>query len=128
MEEDFGQISATADQGRALTRALFEAAVRLGISCTELGSVIGMSAVTITRMERHGSGLRVGTKPWDTSVQVVQMYCSLVALVGDQDGAARSWFDAPVTSFGGQSPRQMIQRDGGLVEVLDYLDTYLTRS
>lgn len=128
MEEDFGQASATADHSRALTRALFEAAMRLGISRAELRAVIGVSAATITRMERHGSGLQVGTEPWDAAVQVVRMYCSLVALVGDRDGAARSWFAAPVTRFAGQSPRQMIQRGGGLVAVCDYLDAYRTRS
>lgn len=128
MEEDCGQASAIADQSRALTSALFEAAVRLGISCAELGPVIGISAAAITRIKRHGSGLQIGTKPWDASVHVVRMYCSLVALVGDQHGAARSWFDAPVTSFAGLSPRQMIQRDRGLVEVCNYLDAYRTRS
>jgi len=79
-------------------------------------------------MELHVSGLQVGTKPWDASVLVVRMYCSLVALVGDQSGAARSWFDAPVTCLAGLAPRQIIQRDGGLVEVCEYLDAYRTRA
>jgi len=128
MEEDCGQAAAAADHRRALTRALFETAVRLGISSAELGLAIGVSAAAITRMERHGSELQVGTKPWDAAVQVVRMYGSLVALVGDQDGTARSWFDAPVSSFAGQSPRQLMRREGGLVEICDYLDAYRTRS
>ena len=107
--------------GPTVTKALLRAAERLGISNEVIGSVLGLSEATESRMGNGGYTLRSNDKPFDLSVMFVRLCCSLDAITGGEDAAAQAWMNNDNIALGG-SPLALVQTVHGLANVIAYLD------
>lgn len=103
-----------------LARAVLAAAGRLGLRNRQLALVLGASEASVSRLQR-GRGIEPGSKEGELALLFVRLYRSLDALVGGDDGRARTWLHAPNDHLGGV-PAERITRVEGLVDVVQYLD------
>lgn len=102
-------------------KAVLNAADRLGVRARTLGSVIGLSEPTISRLKRGGHDLDPDGKPFELALLFVRLYRSLDAVVGGDDAVARAWMGTENNALGGR-PIDRIRTVEGLVDVLGYLD------
>ena len=110
----------SADPGAVLARAVLSAAGRLGLRNRQLALILGASEASISRLQR-GRGIDPAGKEGELALLFVRLYRSLDALVGGDDGQARTWLHAPNVHLGGV-PAERITRVEGLVDVVQYLD------
>jgi Protein of unknown function (DUF2384) len=108
------------DRGTVLTKAVIRAADRLGIHDRLLAEVIGVSEAQISRF-RSGASLAERTKPFELAALLVRAFRSLDAIVGGDEGAARSWLNAQNLALGA-CPVERITSVQGLTDVVAYLD------
>jgi len=86
-----------------------------------VGSIIGLSEATVSRMGGGAYTLRDDDKPFELSVLLVRLYRSLDAITGGDDAVARAWLRNDNTALGGK-PLTLVQTVQGLVNVIAYLD------
>jgi hypothetical protein len=110
-----------AEAGPTVTKATLRAASRLGISNKIVGSIVGLSEATVSRMGSGGYALRPGDKPFELSVLFIRLYRSLDAITGGDDAVARDWLRSENTALG-EPPLKLAQSVQGLVNVIAYLD------
>ncbi|MDJ0926650.1 MAG: DUF2384 domain-containing protein [Gammaproteobacteria bacterium] len=115
------------DPAAVLTRAVAEAARRLGLKSTRLKAILGVSQPTASRLLNGKFTLAPGTKTWELAAQLVRLYRSLSSLVGGEDELARAWLTSPNRAFDGREPLAMIVSVEGLVHVCDYVDAHRAR-
>jgi hypothetical protein len=113
--------SPAAEAGPTVTKAILRAADRLGISNKIIGSILGLSEASVSRMGSGGYALRPGEKPFELSVLFVRLYRSLDAMTGGDDAVARAWLRSENTALGG-TPLTLVQSIQGLINVIAYLD------
>jgi transcriptional regulator with XRE-family HTH domain len=114
------------DPGVTLSRATVRAARYLDVAQSELADVIGVSAATLSRLANGRKTLEAGSKPWQLAALFVRLFRSLDAIVGSDDGAARSWLRSDNSALGGV-PLTLIHDPAGLVRTVDYLDAARAR-
>jgi hypothetical protein len=114
--------TAAAAAGPTVTKAIQRAANRLGISNRVIGSILGLSEASVSRMGSGGYVLRPGEKSFELSVLFVRLYRSLDAMTGGDDAVARTWLRSENAALGG-TPLTLVQSIQGLVNVIAYLDT-----
>jgi len=117
----------TTDRSRVLTRAVIEAAHRLGLGPSDLKGIIGASQPTASRLLNGRYALPEGGKPWELAAHFVRLYRSLSSLVGGDDELARSWLKSANRAFDGQRPLEVIKRVDGLIHACEYLDAHRAR-
>jgi hypothetical protein len=110
----------------ALTKATVRAAQKLGLKNRTLAAVIGLSEPTISRMTRNEFVLSRGDKAFELSALFVRLFRSLDAIVGGDEQAARAWLNNQNSALR-DAPINLIQNIGGLVNVVQYLDTRRAR-
>src|SRR4051794_1430695 len=108
-------------RGAVLTKATLRAAKRLGMTREALGSVIGVSPSSVSRMYTGNYMLRPTQKPFELAVMFVRFYRSLDCSVGGDDVMARAWLRNPNEALNG-APIALIQSVPGLMNVIHYLD------
>ena len=113
--------SAGLAEGPVLGKAVLKAADLLGLTARVLGTVIGVSEPTVSRLKRGEFTLERGTKPFELAVLFVRLYRSLDAIVGGDETVARAWLRNDNTVLGGK-PIEKIQTVLGLVDAITYLD------
>jgi uncharacterized protein (DUF2384 family) len=92
-------------------RAFIRAAEGLGLDDTELSAVLQL---------RHGhERLQPGTEAWSQALLLVELYQSLLAVVGNEQNA-RNWLSSENTALISR-PRDLIAFQTGLVQVVNYL-------
>lgn len=111
-----------ASEGAVVAKATLRAADHLGVSARTLGSIIGLSEPTISRMKRGTFSLDRGTKPFELALLFVRLFRSLDAIVGGDETLARAWLRHENSALGGK-PIESIQTVSGLTHVIAYLDT-----
>lgn len=107
---------AAIDPKAVLGKAVQRAAERMGLSRTELGSVIGRDRTSIAR-----SGVDPDSKSGELAKLLVRCFRSLAVMVDDNDAQMREWLTTPNRHTGGV-PVQQLQTVEGLVTVCEYLD------
>lgn len=107
---------------QVVTKAVIRAASNLKLTSAALGVIIGLSEPTISRMKKGSYFLNEADKPYELAVLFIRMYRSLTAIVGGDDAIARSWLENHNTVLHAR-PIDRIQSVGGLVDVINYLDT-----
>jgi len=112
----------TPEAGPTVTKAVLRAAERLGISNKVVGTIVGLSEATVSRMGNGAYTVRADDKPFELSVLFVRLYRSLDAITGGDDAVARAWLRNDNTALGGK-PLTLVQTVQGLVNVIAYLDT-----
>ena len=110
----------------ALTKATVRAAKRLGLKNRVLAAVIGLSEPTISRMTKDEFVLSRGEKAFELSVLFVRLFRALDAIVGGDERAAQAWLASQNVALR-DAPINLIQTVGGLVNVVQYLDTRRAR-
>lgn len=110
-----------ATRSAVLTKAVLNAAERLGLNARTLAAVIGVSEATVSRM-RHGDHLLdEGSKPYELAVLLVRAFRSLDAIAGGEAKVVRGWMTSPNSALNG-TPIEKIRSIVGLMDVIDYLD------
>lgn len=104
-----------------LSKALLRAADHLGLTAKTLGTIVGLSEPTVSRLKRGEFALEQGTKPFELAVLFVQLYRSLDAIVGGDETVAKAWLRNDNTALDGK-PIEKIQTVPGLVDAIAYLD------
>ena len=113
-------------EAAALGKATIRAAQRLGLKNRILAAIVGLSEPTISRMSKNDYVLSRGDKAFELSVWFVRLYRSLDAIVGGDEQVARAWLNNQNSALR-DAPINLIQNVGGLVNVVQYLDTRRAR-
>ncbi|AYG65527.1 MULTISPECIES: MbcA/ParS/Xre antitoxin family protein [unclassified Rhizobium] len=119
MAQAIGQ--AKPGEALVITKAVVNAAERLGLNARILAAVIGVSEATVSRMKRQDHLLERGSKPFELAVLFVRLFRSLDAIVGGDEAVARQWLRNGNLAFGA-APIDKIISISGLTDVLAYLD------
>ncbi|MXU65641.1 MbcA/ParS/Xre antitoxin family protein [Oceanomicrobium pacificus] len=112
---------AAPSRSAVLTKTVFRAADRLGLSGRQVAAIVGVSEATISRLRRGDALLEEGTKPFELSALLVRAFRSLDAITGGDEAVARAWMTAPNSAIGAV-PAAHIATVQGLVDVVTYLD------
>jgi hypothetical protein len=110
-----------AEPATVLTKALLNAGQLLGLRNRDLGTIIGASEASVSRLTRERT-IEPNSKEGELALLFLRMFRSLDALVGGDEAKARAWLQAPNTHVGGV-PAQRIRQVEGLVDVVQYLDS-----
>lgn len=111
----------------ALTKAVVKAAQKLGLKNKVLAAVLGISEATVSRMNRGDFFLDDSkSKSFELGVLFVRLFRSLDAIVGGDEAVAKSWLNNQNSALR-EAPINLIQNIGGLVNVIQYLDTRRAR-
>ena len=105
-----------------VSKAAIGAAERLGVSQRDLGTIIGVSESTVSRIKTGDFPLDRDPKAFELSLLFVRLYRSLDAIVGGDTQAAASWLKSFNTALDAR-PIDAIQSITGLVNVIGYLDS-----
>ncbi len=112
------------DRTRILSTAVAEVARHLEISSTDLGSIIGISQPSASRLMRGEFTVRERTKEWELAALLVRLYRGLYSIVGSNDQLAKDWLKSRNLAFGNEIPFTVIRNASGLVHACDYVDAH----
>lgn len=112
--------TAQAAPGAVLTKATLRAARLLGLTDAALGTVLGVSGASVSRLQAGRRAIAVKGKEGQLAILFLRMFRSLDALLGDA-ASARAWLHAENSHLGGV-PAELIRSVEGLVHVAQYLD------
>ena len=115
---------AASQRARVLSTAVAEAANRLGLRSTELGSILGTSQPSASRLLNGKFFIAEGSKTWELAAHLVRLYRSLSSLVGGNDELARAWLKSGNRAFDDRLPLDLVKRVDGLLHVCAYLDSH----
>jgi len=114
------------DDERVLTLAVSRAADLWDLTNATLGTIIGVSSPTASRLRSGQKRLSRGTKPFELGQYFVRLFRSLDALTGSDDKSAISWLRTDNKDLGGR-PIDLIKTVKGLAEVSSYVDDFRAR-
>ena len=117
------QLIQTADEKRVLTQAVGKIAGCWKLTNEQLGSMLGVSAATASRLRAGNFELDRSTKAFELGQYLVRLFRSLDALMGSDDEASMSWLRSANLDLGGR-PIDLIRSVRGLGEVANYVDDY----
>ncbi|MCA4965786.1 MbcA/ParS/Xre antitoxin family protein [Pseudomonas sp. Y24-6] len=102
-----------------LGKAFIRAGEGLGLDDSELSAVLDEQVSTVLHL-RHGHELlQPCTEAWARALLLVELYQSLLALVGTERNA-KIWLSSQNSSLSGR-PRDLIACQAGLEQVVQYL-------
>lgn len=106
-------------ENAVLGKAFIRAGEGLSLDDTELSSVLGEQFSTVLGL-RHGRELlQPDTEAWGRALLFVELYQSLLAVAGNEKNA-KVWLSSKNRGLGGR-PRDLIARQTGLEQVVEYL-------
>lgn len=108
------------DPDTVLTRALLNAAARLGVRNRHLAEMLGTSDASVSRLGSTRT-IAPASKEGELGLLFLRLFRSLDALVGGDEVKARAWFRSENEHLGG-IPAERVRRVEGLVDVVQYLD------
>jgi hypothetical protein len=99
-----------------LTRALVKAGKELGLTQSELGSIVGRDRTALSR-----GALEPGTKSGELALLLIRAYRALFVLVGGDPPQMKHWMHTYNHHVGGV-PAELVRSVPGLMRVVEYLD------
>lgn len=111
----------SARQAELLRNAVIHVSTRLGLTQSEVGQVMGMSAATVSRLVHGKFVLRPESKEGELALLFLRIARSLDALLGGDEEKSRLWLRAHNHHLGG-IPFERMKSVVGLVDVAGYLD------
>lgn len=111
------------DEGRVLTAAVSRVASCWKLTNDQLGTILGVSPATASRLRSGGFALDRGGKAFELGQYLVRLFRSLDALMGSDDAAAMSWLRSPNLDLEGR-PIDLIRSIRGMGMVTDYVDDF----
>lgn len=112
--------------GKVLTNAISRIAEFWGLTNAKLGSVLGLSQATVSRLRSGRSELDPASKSFEAGQFLLRLFRSLDALLGSDDMAARTWLATPNLDLEAR-PLDLIDSFKGLMTVCDYVDAHRAR-
>jgi uncharacterized protein (DUF2384 family) len=112
--------------GKVLTTAVARIAEFWGLTNAKLGSVLGLSQATVSRLRSGRSELDPASKSFEAGQFLLRLFRSLDALLGSDDMAARTWLATPNLDLEAR-PLDLIDSFKGLMTVCDYVDAHRAR-
>ena len=109
----------SAEPGRVVAKAAFNAARELGLTQRELAQTLGVSEATVSRMKDGGYALE--GKPLELALCLIRVFRSLDAIAGGDAATVKGWMAAENRDLGGV-PRAQVITATGLIETPNYLD------
>jgi hypothetical protein len=104
------------DPRRVLATALVNAGKEVGLTQSDLATIIGRDRTAFSR-----SGLDPDSKAGELALLFIRAYRALFALTGGDRDAMRHWFRTANLHTGGV-PADQVRQVQGLVQVVEYLD------
>lgn len=114
------------DDSRVLSGAVARIADYWGLSNAKLGSVLGLSAATVSRLRSEKAKLDSASKSFEAGQFLLRLFRGLDALLGSDDKAAQSWLSSHNLDLGAR-PIDLIDSFKGLMTVCDYVDAHRAR-
>ena len=99
-----------------LTRALVKAGKEMGLTQSELGSIVGRDRTALSR-----GALEPDTKSGELALLLIRAYRSLFVLVGGEPRQMKHWMHTHNHHVGGV-PAELVRSVPGLMRVVEYLD------
>ena len=99
-----------------LTRALVKAGKDLGLTQSELGSIVGRDRTALSR-----GALEPDTKSGELALLLIRAYRALYVLVGGEPRQMKHWMHTHNHHVGGV-PAELVRSVPGLMRVVEYLD------
>ena len=115
-----------AEASRVLTEAVSRIADLWQLSNARLGTIIGLSAPTASRLRTGRYRLEAGSKPFELAQHLLRLFRSLDSWLGQDDAAARSWL-ATMNLDLGERPIDLLPTVRGLLRTSDYVDALRAR-
>lgn len=109
-----------------LTSALVRITEFWGLSNAKLGTVLGLSPATASRLRAGKSLLDPASKSFEAGQFVLRLFRGLDALMGSDDEASRRWLATPNLDLDAR-PIDLIDSFKGLMIVCDYVDAHRAR-
>lgn len=116
----------SADESRVLSRAVSRVAACWKLTNEQLGTMLGVSSATASRLRSGGYELDRSTKAFELGQYLVRLFRSLDALMGSDDEASVAWLRSANLDLGGR-PVDLIRTISGLTAVANYVDDYRAR-
>ena len=99
-----------------LASALVKAGKELGLTQSELGSIVGRDRTALSR-----GALEPGTKSGELALLLIRAYRALFVLVGGDPPQMKHWMHTHNHHVGGV-PAELVRSVPGLMRVVEYLD------
>jgi Protein of unknown function (DUF2384) len=99
-----------------LTRALVKAGKELGLTQSELGSIVGRDRTALSR-----GAVAPDTKSGELALLLIRIYRALFVLVGGEPRQMKHWMHTHNHHVGGV-PAELVRTVPGLMRVVEYLD------
>jgi uncharacterized protein (DUF2384 family) len=112
--------------GKVLTTAVARIAEFWGLTNAKLGSVLGLSPATVSRLRAGKTELDPASKSFEAGQYLLRLFRALDALLGSDDMAARAWLATPNLDLEA-CPIDLIDSFKGLMTVCDYVDAHRAR-
>lgn len=118
------------DEPRSDAQVLSSALARIadfwGFSNAKLGTVLGLSPATVSRMRSGRTALDPSSKSFEAGQFLLRLFRGLDALLGSDDDASRRWLATENLDLDAR-PLDLIDSFRGLVRVCDYVDAHRAR-
>ena len=112
--------------GRVLSSAIARLADLWQLSNARVGSILGLSAPTVSRLRQGSYQLEPGSKPFELAQHLLRLFRSLDSWLGQDDASARSWLITLNLDLGGR-PIDLLPTIQGLLRTSDYVDALRAR-
>jgi uncharacterized protein (DUF2384 family) len=110
-----------------LTTAVTQVAQFWALTNEQLGSILGLSAATASRLRGGRYQLRPSEKAFELGQYLVRLFRGLDALLGSDDMTARAWLRTPNLDLHAR-PIDLVASIHGLMQVVDYVDDFRART
>jgi hypothetical protein len=115
--------ASTKTEGAVLSTAVARVADCWKLTNDQLGSVLGVSAATASRLRAGGYQLKSDDKSFELGQYLVRLFRSLDAILGSDDQAAVGWLRTVNLDLEAR-PIDLIVTIRGLMDVADYVDDF----
>lgn len=112
------------NRAQILSNAVAEVARHLDIGSTDLGTILGISQSSASRLMNGLYTLHEHQKEWELAALLVRLYRGLYSIVGNNDQLAKDWLKSRNRAFGDQVPFAVIRQAAGLAHACDYIDAH----
>ena len=109
-----------------LTSTIARIADLWGLSNARLGTILGLSPATASRLRAGASMLDPASKSFEAGQFLLRLFRSLDASMGSDDDAARRWLATPNLDLGAK-PIDCTDTVRGLITLCDYVDGFRAR-
>lgn len=115
-----------ASDTEVLTAAVIRIARFWGLSNAKLGTVLGLSQATASRLKAGTTLLDPASKSFEAGQFLLRLFRGLDALLGSDDEAAKAWLATPNLDLAAR-PIDLIDSIRDLITVCDYVDAHRAR-